>query len=292
MDEIDWDSLSLNEWGENLQNILISANFTSYNNGPRKISKPRCTFRLKRLKAKRKEMERKEKRLSLEKVRRALANEEWTIQDQNELNVAARENQAVLEEVNKRSLELKFNKTKLLRSRTDITNEQFWRLAQKTEKKKGGLSIIKGPDGKIETERDKVADLAITELAKVFLGQKSYIFESHGQQIIKEITVKNSTNYEKWIKKLKDEFEFENEVCAPCSKEKIMEIIKGIKLNRAPGVDGVLTTMLKNASDKFIIKLTEMINICLTNGDVPAILNTGRMTLIDKKEPSLEISKK
>ena len=35
-----------------------------------------------------------------------------------------------------------------------------------------------------------------------------------------------------------------------------------------------------------------MINICLTNGDVPAILNTGKMTLIDKKEPSLEISKK
>ena len=32
MDEIDWDSLSLNEWGENLQNILISTNVTSYNN--------------------------------------------------------------------------------------------------------------------------------------------------------------------------------------------------------------------------------------------------------------------
>ena len=128
--------------------------------------------------------------------------------------------------------------------------------------------------------------------AKVFLGQKSSIFESHGQQILKERTVKNSTNYGKWIKKSKDEFEFENVVCAPCSKEKIMEIIIIIKLIRAPGVDGVLTTMLKNASDKFIIKLMEMINICLTNGDVPAILNTGKMTLIDKKEPSLEISKK
>ena len=196
----------------------------------------------------------------------------------------------MLEEVSKRSLELKFNKTKLLRNRADIKNEHFWRLAQKTEKKKGGLSIIKGPDGKIETERDKV--VAITELAKVFLGQKSSMFESQGQQILKEITVKNSTNYGKWIKKSKDEFEFENVVCAPCSKEKIMEIIIIIKLIRAPGVDGVLTTMLKNASDKFISKLTKMINIFLTNGDVPAILNTGKMTFIDKKEPSLEISKK
>ena len=72
------------------------------------------------------------------------------------------------------------------------------------------MSIIKGPNGKIETERNKVADLAITKLAKVFLGQKSSVVESHGQQIIKEITVKNSTNYGKWIKKAKDEFEFEN----------------------------------------------------------------------------------
>ena len=167
--------MSLNEWGGKLQNILISANVNSYNTGPRKSNKPRSTFRLKRLKTKRKEMERKEKRLSLEKVKRALANEEWTIQDQNELNVAAKENQAVLEEVNKRSFELTFNKTNLLRMRTDIKNELFWRLAQKnSEKKKGGLSIIKGPNGKIETERDKVANLAITELEKGFSWTKKF----------------------------------------------------------------------------------------------------------------------
>ena len=34
-------------------------------------------------------------------------------------------------------------------------------------------------------------------------------------------------------------------MCALGSKERIMEIIKGIKHSRAPGVDGVLTTMLK-----------------------------------------------
>ena len=35
-----------------------------------------------------------------------------------------------------------------------------------------------------------------------------------------------------------------------------------------------------------------MINICLESRGVPAILNTGKMTLIDKKEPSLEVTKK
>ena len=46
----------------------------------------------------------------------------------------------------------------------------------KNREKKGGLSIIKGPDGKIETERTKVADMAITELAKVFMGKKKSYF--------------------------------------------------------------------------------------------------------------------
>ena len=35
-----------------------------------------------------------------------------------------------------------------------------------------------------------------------------------------------------------------------------------------------------------------MINICLESRGVPAILNTGKMTLIDKKEPTLEVTKK
>ena len=81
-----------------------------------KKTKPRSTFRLKRLKVKKKELERKEKRLSLEKIKRALANETWTIEDQNELNVAAKENQAILEEVNKRSLELKCKKNHFVKN--------------------------------------------------------------------------------------------------------------------------------------------------------------------------------
>ena len=104
MANIEWDNLSLNKWGELMQNVLINANVDSYNTGPRKKTKPRNTFRLKRLKNKKKEMERIEKRLSLEKIKCALANETWTIEDQKELNVAAKENQAVLEEVNKQSL--------------------------------------------------------------------------------------------------------------------------------------------------------------------------------------------
>ena len=292
IDEVNWDDLTLNEAGNKLQQILIASNVNSYNTAPVLKRKPRNVFKLKRLKRQRKELEKKEKGLSLIKIKRAINNEEWTVEDQESLNAAVKETRAVSEAISNRSFELKAKNTQKLRLRDDVKNEIFWSLVKKTEKKKGGLTSLKGPDGKVETEREKVADLAITGLANIFNGKKSPIFESHGEQIIKEITVKNSFNYEKWTPKVNDEFKHEDEVCAPCSIEEVKKVVKGLKIKRAPGVDGVLTTMLKNASDKFICHFTGLINNCFRDGDIPQVFNTGKMTLIDKKEPSLEITKK
>lgn len=62
-----------------------------------KKRKPRNVFKLKRLKNKRKELEKTEKRLSLEKIKRAINKEEWTIDDQNGLNTAVNETRAVMQ---------------------------------------------------------------------------------------------------------------------------------------------------------------------------------------------------
>ena len=55
--------------------------------------------------------------------------------------------------------------------------------------------IIKGSDGKIETEKVKVSEPGNNKACKSFHWVKKSNFESHDQQIIKEITVKNSTNF-------------------------------------------------------------------------------------------------
>ena len=81
-------------------------------------------------------------------------------------------------------------------------------------------------------------------------------------------------------------------MCSPVLKSKVIELIGKLKDTRASGIDNMPTLLFKNASDLYYDRLTEMIDRCLTSGQTPHILNVGKMTLIDKKESSMQISKK
>ena len=50
--------------------------------------------------------------------------------------------------------------------------------------------------------------------------------------------------------------------------------------------------MLKHSSHKYKQKLTDLVNDMMDAGEVASTFQTGWMTLIDKKEPSLEVTKK
>ena len=70
---------------------------------------------MKRLKRQRKELEKKEKGLSLIKIKRAINKEEWTVEDQESLNAAVKETHAVSEAISNHSFELKAKNTQKLR---------------------------------------------------------------------------------------------------------------------------------------------------------------------------------
>ena len=101
-----------------------------------------------------------------------------------------------------------------------------------------------------------------------------------------------ASNYEKWIPKEGDETMYESCVCKPATLGEITDLIYSHKSDRAPGVDRVQAEMLKHASVPFIQTFTRVINKILESGEVPSVLLTGKMTLIDKKRPSLELSEK
>ncbi len=70
-----------------------------------------------------------------------------------------------------------------------------------------------------------------------------------------------------------------------------MELIGKLKDTRASGIDNLPTLLFKNASDQYYVKLTK-INQCLETGQTPQVRNVGKMTLIGKKEASMQICKK
>ena len=100
------------------------------------------------------------------------------------------------------------------------------------------------------------------------------------------------SNHEKWAPNIRPECEYEDEICYEASINEVLEVINSIKVDRAAGVDKVLSTMLHSASHGFLVRLTLMINGCLASGYVPSSLQMGKMSFIDKKEPSLEVKNK
>ena len=67
----------------------------------------------------------------------------------------------------------------------------------------------------------------------------------------------------------------------------IQLLVAGLKDQRSPGVDGITSSMLKYAGPETFKVITDLFNLMRQQGYIPECLQTRRMTLIDKKQPSL-----
>ena len=173
-----------------------------------------------------------------------------------------------------------------------INTKQFWALARKVEKKSGSLSAIKDENGVLITNAALLEKIVLEQLALIFSGQRSPVFTHRGEQLIKEATAGEISNWKEWIVPESDCNEHEAEVCATITLPTVSDLVSKLKRDRAPGVDGVSSAMLMAAGPLALELLTDMFNHMLRIGRVPDSLQTGKMTLIDKKQPSLEVKGK
>ena len=107
---------------------------------------------IKKLRVRRQAAEWNRNRLSLVRAKKKLRNQIWSAAEQEQLVAAAVECSDLSEEIRKKELEIKLDKTKIFRSRKSNIDNQFWNLARRVEKKKGLLSAIKDCDGRLVTE--------------------------------------------------------------------------------------------------------------------------------------------
>ena len=76
---------------------------------------------------------------------------------------------------------------------------------------------------------------------------------------------------------------YEPEICVPVNESLGLEHLDNLQNNHAPGVDNITTSMLRRAGAEALKCLTSLVNNNLHENQVPEVLNTGKMTLIDKK---------
>ena len=63
-----------------------------------------------------------------------------------------------------------------LHSGSTLSSKQLWRLVKRTVRKKDVLTAVKDAQGKLATDRARIEEIVLEELAKNFSGQWSAIF--------------------------------------------------------------------------------------------------------------------
>ena len=154
------------------------------------------------------------------------------------------------------------------------------------------MSALRDANGVLATARDRIEEIVLQELEKIFSGHRSKIFSHRNEQLVKEVAAAAGKGWRDWVPDSVDPCKFEDVVCRPVSEREVEKVIAGLKMNRAPGVDGVTSSMLKLAGPLFISMFTDLVNTAFKEGQVPESLAVGKMTLIDKKAPSLFVKDK
>ena len=278
-----------------LQQSLISAGILAYgtrnaNHQPcRKVSLPKS---IRKLRQERKVIARLVKRKSILKLKNRVAGQVWSDKDNASLNTNLDKLNNIQEQLNAHLLNHKLNKRTRTRTKTKFGTKEFWNLANRVMRKSSELNAVEAENGDLITDKALLEETVLEDLSKIFMGQKSKIFVHKGQQLIKAAKVKYQEDHQDWIPDDVVQDKHEDEVCKQVTIAEIKKIVQRNKDSRASGVDDLPTLLFKNASELFYEELTELVNSCLIQGETPECLNTGKMTLIDKKEPSLKVSKK
>ena len=294
MAEAGWELLCTEDRFKLLQTVLVAANLEAY--GPRKCgaqAKLKPSRKIRRLSEVKRQQNRLVKDLSLRKAHSNLAYGRVDEQLQEQLDIEAGSLRDIQERLRIMIMEQRMAYRTRVRAKTALTSKQFWKLVKRTVKKAGTITTVLDEDGQLYTDRAMIEEITLRELAKIFNGQRSMIFQSRNQQLIREVTMAVQGDWSRWIKvQAQDQDEHDEEVCAPVTSEMIKDVLKTVKNSRAAGMDGVSAPMLKAASPLFLTRLTESINQVMQEGVVPECLLPCAMTLIDKKGPSFEIKDK
>lgn len=290
--DINWEVLTVDEKCKALQSTIIKAGAMIFGNKTgrgRVKTRPKVPKSLKNLRSKQRNQERFVKKLTIIKARKIALNLKWRTRDAKQLLDRMEELQKTKEMVVEKDLEYKLRRRRRLREITKMGSKAFWRLVKRLEKQSSNINAVEDEYGELATDRSIVEEIVLRELSKIFKGQRSKIFESKGEQLVAAAYTMHHKDQKEWVGPMVDIDRHEQEVCQSVSTNQVMDLVAKHKDSRASGIDGIPTRLFKNASGLFYEMMTDMINDCLESGTSPQCLNTGRMTLIDKKEPSLQV---
>ena len=71
-------------------------------------------------------------------------------------------------------------------------------------KKRGSFVAMADKDENLFTDAARITNMVKTDLVEIYRGQKSRIFTSRNKQLVKEVLVRDQTNFDRWMPKERD----------------------------------------------------------------------------------------
>ena len=187
LQKVNWAALDIEMQCEVLQVAMRTAGtrvFGGQSGATRAKRKAKVPYRIRRLRQLVKRQDQKVKRASADRARKLAAGGTVTEQEKMKLNVLLNKLQKEKEKIKKCEIEHNLKARKTLRKSTKLGSKEFWRLVKKVVKQSSRISAVEDEDGKLITDRQLIEDIVLEELAKIFKGERSEIFEFKGEQLL------------------------------------------------------------------------------------------------------------
>ena len=249
--ETRYEGMSINNKTIFLQTVIRNAGMKAFGSGEKDVRKHvnvKTTPYMRKLKVKRKFLERATKRLASAKATKKAAGIPWTLEEEESLANKLQTLQIISEKYCGESLEGEIKERSKLRTKIILKTKNFWKLINKVMSQMTGISAVEDNEGNLVTSNALIQEVVLVEMAKIYKGQRSEIFDSRGEQQVKAAYTLHHEDQGEWIKREHDSKLFEEEVCAGVTVKQVTDTVKSHKDNRAPGIVNVPTKLYKNAT--------------------------------------------
>ena len=181
--------------------------------------------------------------------------------------------------------EMKLRKRTKIRARLlhrDPHRKKFWRFLRNQAKAAGCISGLYNNQGEMVFDQEAIEKCVLDHFSNIFKAQAIPVFPPDAPTDCIQSTIDDIDQVLRNPAPKYQETTFEDEVCSLYTMTELGRVLDSLPDEKACGVDGIPNELLKHSGECYRRYLLLFLNQIISEGEVPAKLNTGKCILVHK----------